>query len=93
MLLAEAFALAVFFGGVGVGVGAAVVYILGIVGIPALNEQAMFFFAGPKLLPGVGPGELLGAFVLVLLVSLVSSLYPAWIALRVTPREAMQHED
>jgi ABC-type lipoprotein release transport system permease subunit len=33
------------------------------------------------------------ALVIVLFVSVVSSVYPAWIAMRISPREAMQSEE
>jgi ABC-type antimicrobial peptide transport system permease subunit len=52
-----------------------------------------FFFSGPRLYPAVGGSNLLFALVIVLVVSIVSSLYPAWIATRVSPREAMQSEE
>ena len=41
----------------------------------------------------VGGQNLVLALVIVLVVSTVSSLYPAWIATRVSPREAMQSEE
>ena len=35
----------------------------------------------------------IAAFVIVLLVSAFSSFYPAWLAMRVTPRQAMQEDE
>jgi ABC-type antimicrobial peptide transport system permease subunit len=52
-----------------------------------------FFFSGPRLYPSVGVSQLLFALVTVLVVSVVSGIYPAWLAMRVSPREAMQSED
>jgi ABC-type antimicrobial peptide transport system permease subunit len=62
-------------------------------GIPATTDVLTFFFSGPRLYPSVGGQNLAFALVIVLVVSVVSSLYPAWIATRVSPREAMQSEE
>jgi ABC-type lipoprotein release transport system permease subunit len=35
----------------------------------------------------------IAAFIIVMIVSVASSLYPAWLAMRVTPRQAMQSEE
>jgi ABC-type lipoprotein release transport system permease subunit len=45
------------------------------------------------LYPAVGAHQVLFALVTVLVVSVISSIYPAWLAMRVSPREAMQSED
>ena len=52
-----------------------------------------FFFSGPRLHPFVGTTNIVAAFVIVLLVSAFSSFYPAWLAMRVTPRQAMQEDE
>jgi ABC-type lipoprotein release transport system permease subunit len=66
---------------------------LGRVGIPALTLQLSFFFSGPRLFPGVTVQQVLFSLFTVLIVSIISSIYPAWLALRVSPREAMSVED
>ncbi|HEY1533941.1 MAG TPA: hypothetical protein VGF76_07975 [Polyangiaceae bacterium] len=53
----------------------------------------MFFFSGPRLYPLLASQNLALALSIVLVVSIVSSVYPAWIAMRISPREAMQSED
>jgi ABC-type lipoprotein release transport system permease subunit len=53
----------------------------------------MFFFSGPRLYPALSSQNLALALGIVLLVSIVSSVYPAWIAMRISPREAMQSEE
>ncbi len=48
---------------------------------------------GPRLHPALGTANLIAALAIVLLVSAFSSFYPAWLAMRVTPRQAMQTEE
>ena len=52
-----------------------------------------FFFSGPRLYPGLSVGSLIGSFVVVLLVTCISALYPAVMATRVQPIQAMASED
>ena len=53
-----------------------------------------FFFSGPRLLPDPRRRRTsIVALVIVLMVSAFSSFYPAWLAMRVTPRQAMQAEE
>jgi ABC-type antimicrobial peptide transport system permease subunit len=93
MLVIEAVVVGILFGALGSALGAAILSILGKRGIPATTDVLTFFFSGPRLYPAVGGSNLLFALVIVLVVSIVSSLYPAWIATRVSPREAMQSEE
>jgi ABC-type lipoprotein release transport system permease subunit len=93
MLVVEAVVTGLVFGGLGAAVGAGVVKIIAAVGIPATSDQAFFFFSGPRLRPFLNPASVVAAFVIVLLVSTASSFYPAWLAMRVTPRQAMQDEE
>jgi ABC-type lipoprotein release transport system permease subunit len=74
-------------------VGALATLALGSIGIPAWNDVVSFFFSGPRLHPTLGAGDIIGALVIVFFVSAASSLYPAWLAMRVTPRQAMATED
>lgn len=93
MLVLESIVVGVLFGALGAGVGAAITGALGNVGIPAFNDVFMFFFSGPRLYPALNGQNLLLALTVVLFVSIVSSIYPAWIAMRVSPVQAMQSED
>ena len=52
-----------------------------------------FFFSGPSLVPHLGTVSLAVSLGVVLVVSVLSGLYPAIIATRITPLEAMQAED
>jgi ABC-type antimicrobial peptide transport system permease subunit len=81
------------FGGLGAGLGALIVKFIGKVGIPAKSDVWFFFFSGPRLYPFIGTSNIIAAFAIVLLVSAFSSFYPAWLAMRVTPRQAMQEDE
>ena len=93
MLVIESLVVGAIFGGLGAGIGALVVKIVGHVGIPATSDVWFFFFSGPRLHPFIGTSNIVAAFAIVLVVSAFSSFYPAWLAMRVTPRQAMQEDE
>jgi ABC-type lipoprotein release transport system permease subunit len=93
MLVLESVAVGLVFGAAGTLLGAGLVAILGHVGIAAGNDVLMFFFSGPRLYPVLATHNLALALIIVLLVSVIASVYPAWIAMRISPREAMQAEE
>src|SRR5450755_4552595 len=93
MLVLESVAVGLVFGALGTAVGAGLIAVLGKVGIAAGNDVLMFFFSGPRLYPLLASHNLVLALGIVLVVSIVSSVYPAWIAMRISPREAMQSEE
>ena len=93
MLVIEAIVVGFVFGGLGAGLGAVVVSIVGKIGIPATSDVWFFFFSGPRLHPFIGTSNVIAAFIIVLLVSAFSSFYPAWLAMRVSPRQAMQEDE
>jgi ABC-type lipoprotein release transport system permease subunit len=93
MVLIETICLGLVFGTVGAVAGSGVVSLLGSKGIPAFNEWLYFFFSGPRLFPGLHAGNLIAAFVIILLVTCISTLYPALIATRVSPVEAMASDE
>ncbi len=94
MMLVESVAIGLAFGAFGAGLGAAIV--LGVRaagGIPTTNDQLQFLFSGPALVPALGGASLAVSLLIVLVVSVVSGVYPALLATRVTPLEAMSSED
>jgi ABC-type lipoprotein release transport system permease subunit len=93
MLVVEALTVGGLFGGIGSALGAGIVAILRMVGIPAFNDIFYFFFSGPRLHPGLSVTNVAIALAIVLFVSGASSLYPALIAMRVSPRQAMQSDE
>jgi ABC-type antimicrobial peptide transport system permease subunit len=94
MMLVESIAIGLAFGALGALVGAAIVVGVRVAGgIPTSNDQLQFLFSGPALVPQLGGSSLVFSLVVVFFVSIVSGVYPALLAMRVTPLEAMQSED
>ena len=93
MVLAETLTLGVVFGAAGALLGAGIVTWLGSMGIRATADIMYFFFSGPRLYPQLSAGNVLWAMLIVLLVSVASTLYPAFLAARVPPVRAMQTDE
>jgi ABC-type lipoprotein release transport system permease subunit len=93
MVLAETLSLGLFFGGLGALVGSAIVAWIGSIGIRATADIMYFFFSGPRLYPHLSAGNVVSAIIIVLIVSVVSTLYPAFLAARVPPVRAMQTDE
>jgi ABC-type antimicrobial peptide transport system permease subunit len=93
MVLVETLVLGLLFGLGGALGGGAIVRMLGTAGIPASSPTLYIFFSGPKLFPELGASNLVVAFVIVLMVSALSTLYPAFLATRVSPITAMQTDE
>ena len=93
MFVLETVFLGLIAGGLGALLGFGLVNALGITGIPAFNKVSVFIFGGPRLFPAAGLAHLLTGLVVILFVSVVSTVYPAWIAARVRPIVAMQTGD
>jgi ABC-type antimicrobial peptide transport system permease subunit len=93
MVLTETVVLGLAFGAAGVVLGSAAVLWLGHAGLPAGGEFMYFFFSGPRLYPWLNIGSVIGAFVVVIIVTCASALYPAIMATRISPIRAMASED
>jgi ABC-type lipoprotein release transport system permease subunit len=93
MVLAETLTLGLVFGAAGALVGSGIVAWVGAKGIRATADVMYFFFSGPRLYPHLSAGNVLWAMFIVLLVSVVSTLYPAFLAARVPPVRAMQTDE
>jgi len=94
MLLVEIAAVGVVFGLGGAVLGGVVVALIRAGGgIPAVTDLLYFVFTGPALFPTLGNASVAASLVIVLVVAILSALYPAIIAMRVTPVEAMATED
>lgn len=93
MFLLETLMLGFIAGSAGAVFGALFIAFLGSVGVPATTDILVFLFSGPRLFPTFGIGNLLFAFVVILIVSVVSTLYPAWIATRIEPIEAIEDRE
>ncbi|WP_242393978.1 ABC transporter permease [Anaeromyxobacter oryzisoli] len=94
MLLVETATVGLAFGLAGAALGGAAVWLVRAAGgIPATNDMLNFLFAGPALRPVLGGASVVVSLVIVVVVSVLSGLYPALLAMRVTPVEAMATED
>lgn len=94
MLLVEIVTVGVAFGLAGAVLGGVVVAAIRAAGgIPAVTDLLYFVFSGPALLPHLGTASVAGSVAVVLAVAVLSALYPALIAMRVSPVEAMSTED
>jgi ABC-type lipoprotein release transport system permease subunit len=94
MLLVEIATVGMVFGLAGAVLGGGVVGLIRMAGgIAATNDMLYFLYAGPALLPHLGAPAVITSLIIVLLVSILSALYPAVLAMRVTPVEAMATED
>jgi hypothetical protein len=94
MLLVEISAVGVAFGLAGAALGGVVIAaIRGAGGIPAVTDLLYFVFSGPALFPRLGTASVVGSLASVVVVAILSALYPAVLAMRVTPVEAMSTED
>ena len=89
LFLLETMMLGLMSGGLGGGLGFLLVSWLGKVGIPAPADILIFLFAGPRLYPEAGLGNVLVGLAVIVLVSLLATLYPAAIATRIQPVVAM----
>ncbi|MCX7026502.1 MAG: FtsX-like permease family protein [Spirochaetes bacterium] len=92
MILLETSFLAIFAGLIGLVVGFIILFILGKTGIKAPNLFFEGLFGGPKLMPQISLGAALKAFAWIFGMSIISSLYPIMLALRIKPVVAMQGE-
>jgi len=94
MLLVETVTVGLLFGLAGAAMGGASLAVIRATGgIPAVNDMLYFLFAGPALLPTLGSAGVAVALLIVFAVSVLSGLYPALLAMRVTPVEAIATED
>lgn len=90
MVLMESAVTSVVAGLLGTGLAVALITYLGAVGIPAPSDVVVFLFGGPRLFPFVSVQNIGLAFVVILVVTLLSTLYPARIATGVQPVVAMR---
>ncbi|MBS1108991.1 MAG: hypothetical protein H6Q88_983 [Anaeromyxobacteraceae bacterium] len=94
LVVVEVVTTGLVFGGLGAGLGILIVHAIGWTGgIAATNDTMYFLFSGPALIPRLGTASLVTSVAIVFLVSILSALYPAILAMRVTPIEAMQSDD
>ncbi|MBF0361875.1 MAG: ABC transporter permease [Oligoflexia bacterium] len=92
LIMLETFAMGSIFSILGIGVGMATVFYFKSRGIPAPTDIFLFLFSGPRLYLSLHPIYALVVYFVVVCVSLLSSIYPAHIAVNVSPIRAMQRD-
>ena len=90
IFMIETLALGLIAGLVGAGLGGALIEYLHVAGLPAPAREIRFLFSGPKLYPTLGIEHLSFGFISILIVSLLSTFYPARLATQIEPVVAMQ---
>src|SRR5690554_52314 len=90
LFLLETLILGLIAGLIGCAVGAGIILTLNTLGILATTNFLHFLFAGDRLYPTLSPGNMLWGLLAILLVSLLSTLYPARMATRIQPIVAMR---
>jgi len=92
MVLCETLLLTGISGAVGIAVGGAILGVLNTVGIKATNMFYEIIFGGPVLKPQLSLSAVFTAVIVVLVVGVVASSYPASIVMKMPPVRAMQSE-
>jgi ABC-type lipoprotein release transport system permease subunit len=93
LFLRETFVLSFIFGLVGTLIGVGIVLAVGARGIPAMGDVATFFFSGDRLYLQVNTFHIAIVSLCMTIVALVSTQYPAWRAMKISPLEAMQSSE
>ena len=93
MFMVEAVVMAMVFGAIGCAIGYSLVAWFGHFGIFAGNDFMSFLAGGPRFYPALPAWGLPVAMIAVMVVTLISTLYPAWLAMRITPLAAMQDSE
>lgn len=89
LVMLESLVIALISGLIGILISLLIFLALGKYGIPATNDIAKFFFSGPRLYPVLELAHVLYGLITVTLIGLAATYYPARIAVRVKPIEAM----
>lgn len=93
MFMLETLVLGAISGLIGAGVGGGIIQFLSSHGLAAPSNQLIFLFGGPRLFPTLGVSNIVLGMVSIVVVSMISTLYPAFIATRIQPIMAMRAED
>jgi len=90
IFMIETLALGIIAGIIGAAIGGGLIEYLNVAGLPAPAKEIRFLFSGPKLYPTLGIEHLGLGFISILIVSLLSTFYPARLATQIEPVVAMQ---
>lgn len=92
LFITETVIQSLIFGILGIICGSTIIGLLNHFGIPAFNDISYFMFGGDYLHPYITWSNITMAFFVILLVSVISTIYPAFLASKVSPIVAMQKE-
>lgn len=92
MFIAETGIITLVFGAVGLLLGAGIILVLNLVGIPTDNDALRYIGGGGILRPTVGMQPLVLSLALMGIIALFSWIYPVRIALKVSPLKAIATE-
>jgi len=92
MFIAETLSITTIFGALGIALGAVAVAVLGAAGIRADGDFLAVIYGGKVLEPEISSGPLLVSVALILVMGLISWIYPVALALKVTPLKAISAE-
>lgn len=91
LFTSETMAISLIFGLLGMVAGSVVIALLGKGGIPATEGSMLQMIAGGNMIyPGLSSWTIAFSFVFMLIVGLLSSLYPVIFAMKIQPVEAMR---
>ena len=92
MFFFETFITSFLFGGAGIVLGIATTYIITFLDIETTNEFLQFLFGGKALRPLLSLIDILNTFIQLLVVTLLSVIYPLRVVNRITPKDAVTRE-
>ncbi|MBT3273327.1 MAG: ABC transporter permease [Spirochaetales bacterium] len=89
MIIMETFIIAIFFGGLGILLGLATIIGIGVAQIETENMILQMLAGGSIIKPVISAGSVIISLVGMTAAGVLASLYPASLALRIEPRQAM----
>ena len=92
MFILETMSVSVVFGIIGIALAGLVLGILGLSGLRAPNSFFELLFGGRVFHPSISVASIVTALAVVVLIGIVSSLYPVLVALKIQPVKAIQTE-
>jgi ABC-type antimicrobial peptide transport system permease subunit len=92
MFIVETFILAIIFGGAGVAVGGGVVKWLSYLKLSTQNEIMQILYGGDTFHPILDPSDFAACFITLMIVTILSVIYPIILARRITPLDSMSRE-
>ena len=89
MIILETFVISIFFGGLGILLGSLTIGIVRAAGIETQSLILQMLAGGAVIKPIISAGSIIVSLIGMLAAGIIASLYPAQLALRIEPRQAM----